>query len=176
MSIVYNGDHSITFGDGTVRDYKFVGTNTWTDWHLVPAARPMVVTPEVSKKQLTLPGRDGFIDMSEYLTGGLTYGARSGSWQFFSDHDQVDWISNKQKIIDFLHGKWMKVVLEDEPMWYYEGRFEVADWQNGSDYSSVTINYTLDSYKRYILGAGQWLWDPFCFDTDRTDTITDKRI
>ena len=172
---MYDGTHSITFGDGTVKDGKFIGTNTWKDWFLIPASRPDVANPGVKTNFVEIPGRDGTIDMSEYLTGGPSYGDRSGSWNFLVDNDHIGWESIRTKITEFFHGKRLKCVLEDDPCWYFEGRFQVKP-QSGEHNSTIEIEYVLGPYRYYILPEGDWLWDPFNFEVDRTDTIWDKRM
>ena len=46
--------HSVTFGD----------KNTWDDWRLVPASRPVFNPPAQKVKTLEIPGGDGVIDLS----------------------------------------------------------------------------------------------------------------
>lgn len=168
-------DHSITFGDGTVTNGVFVGTNTWTDWHLIPLTRPVVAEAGVSTSYVDIPGRtDGPIDMSEYLTGSIVYGARSGSFEFIVDNDFDTWERVRRRIIDFLHGKKMKMVLMDDPQFYFVGRFSFNEWRSEATNSRVTINYALEPYKTYVYAAGDWLWDVFNFETDRTDQYNKK--
>ena len=165
--------HSITFGDGTLDEHgHFAGFNTWRDWHLIPATRPAVAEAGVSTNVVDIPGRRGGpIDMTEYLTGGVVYGARSGSFEFLVDNGHEYWETIRSKIVNSLHGKRMKMCLEDDPAFYYEGRFTVGEWKSGETNSGVTINYAVGPYKFYINAGGDWLWDPFNFETDRTDTV-----
>ena len=197
---MYNEEHSITFsGEGfknttytypTLRnspycgklrweEYKTIngvqtkivhGANTWTDWHLIPTSRQSVVAPQHNAQLISIPGRNGSLDISDYLTGGPTFGDRAGSWEFYVDNGHEYWMSIKYKIFDFLHGKRLKCVLEDDPAYYYIGRFNV-NWKDGPNWSSVTINYTLEPYKYYWNPnkVEDWLWDPFNFEVDRTD-------
>lgn len=162
--------HSITFGDGTLDAHgHFAGKNTWDDWHLIPSSAPVVAQAGVSTNFVDIPGRtDGPIDMSTYLTGRIIYGARSGSFQFIVDNDHEGWESIRRKIADFLHGQRMKMCLEDDPGFYYEGRFSLNEWRIEASNSTVSINYALGPYKYYIHPEA-WLWDPFNFDLDRTD-------
>ena len=71
----------------------------------------------------------------------------------------------------------MKMVLEDEPYYYYDGRFSLNEWKSENYNSKVVINYVLKPYKYNIFGeSGAWLWDPFNFETDRTDQYTGRRL
>ena len=75
------------------------------------------------------------------------------------------------KIAAYLHGKSMKMCLEDDPNFYYEGRFSLGEWKSESWNSKVTINYAVGPYKYRITDGSAWLWDPFNFDLDRTDQM-----
>lgn len=168
--------HSITFGDGTL-DAKgnFTGKNTWKDWHLIPEKRPIVAQAGVSANYVDIPGRrKGPIDMTEYLTGRVNFGARSGSFTFIVDNDHEYWETIRSNIAEYLHGKRMKMCLEDDPGFYYEGRFSLNEYQTESWNSSVTIDYAVGPYKYYINAGGDWLWDPFNFEKDRTDTVNSE--
>lgn len=170
--------HSITFGDGTLDEKgKFIGVNTWDDWHLIPSSRPDISIPSLAANFVEYPGKNGAVDLTEILLNKPVYGDRSGSLEFYVDNDHEYWIDIYEKILRFLHGKRMKMVLEDEPYYYYDGRFSLNEWKSENYNSKVVINYVLAPYKYNIFGeSGAWLWDPFNFETDRTDQYTGRRL
>lgn len=174
---VYNGVHSITFAPvgATVKNGRLVGKNTWTDWHLIPSTRPSVAQAPPTFKYVEIPGKlDGPLDLTEYLTGGVVYGQRSGSFDFLVDNDHEDWLTILRNINAYLHGQKMLMVLEDEADRgvCYEGRFSVNDWKSQAKNSSVVIEYKLNPYKRMIYTPTNWIWDTFIFDTMNTDMTT----
>ena len=132
--------HSITFGN----------KNTWDDWHLVPSSRPVFNPPDLKQKTLEIPGGDGFIDLSESLTGYPVYENREGSLEFIVMNDYWEWQEAYSTILDYIHGRKMKAVLEDDPNYYYEGRFTVNEWRSEEKYSTITIDYSLAPYKTKI--------------------------
>lgn len=150
--------HSITFGD----------KNTWDDWRLIPTSRPIFAPPEVKTNYVDLAGVDGQVDLSESLTGYPLYNSRSGSFEFYvyGGESYGSWSKRYSEIMAYLHNRRMKAVLEDEPEYYYEGRFSVSQWQSGQDWSGITIGYVVDPYKKALVGSlEEWLWDPFSFET-----------
>jgi len=149
--------HSITLGD----------KNTWTDWHLIPSSRPLVNPPNVRASMIEVPGADGMLDLSDSLMGRPTYANRSGSWDFYVDNGYGKWADRYSTIMGYLHGQKMMAVLEDDPLFYYEGRFSVNQWRSDPYYSRITIDYNVGPYKMYSATEGDlWLWDPFNFETD----------
>ena len=161
--------HSITFGDGTLdKNGNFIGTNTWDDWHLIPSSRPVIASPGVSTKFIEIPGKSGMIDLSEYLTGDVVYGNRSGSLEFYVDNGHEYWESIRSKIANFLHGQKMCMCLEDDPTFYWEGRFSLNEWRSESWNSMVVIDYNVGPFKISIHenDVAPVLWDTFNFNTD----------
>lgn len=166
-------DHAILFGDGSiypaghVREGMFKGIHTWNDWHLIPASRPAVEPPEVYTNYVDLPGCHGKLDLSEYLTGGPVYKNRAGSFEFYPANGYGFWAERDNQIKNFLHGKKMKMVLDDEPEYFYTGRFKVSIWKSdgSTNWSSVQIDYELEPFK-FLLPRNSLdhYWDRFLFE------------
>ena len=148
--------HSITIGD----------KNTWDDWHLIPATRPLFNPPTVKENMVNIPGGDGVLDLTASLAGRPTYNNRTGSWTFYVQNGFKDWSVLYSEIMVYLHGQTFKAILEDDPAYFYEGRFSVNQWKSDKDCSQVVINYNVGPYKKEIDNTGSdWLWDPFNFET-----------
>lgn len=171
----YTEDYSVSFGDLTSRTsggiiYADFATkaNTWTTWHLIPTSRPSIAPPSIVTKYVDIPGTDGPLDLTTYLTGKPQYGQRQGSLSFYVDNGHEHWSAIYESISSTLHGKKMKMRLMDDPTYYYEGRFTVGGWETGADHSAITISYQLNPYKILISQQGSTvlLWDPFNFDKD----------
>lgn len=152
--------HSITFGT----------KNTWDDWHLVPTSRPVVNPPTLKTKYVNIPGRNGVLDLTEYLTETPTFNNSEGSWEFIVMNDYHIWSELYSEIMDYLHGSSLNAILEDDPLYYYRGRFSVSQWKSDPKYSLITIDYMLEpsKYKLSELGNDKQKWD----DSDITMTDT----
>jgi len=151
--------YGLTFVKGTTEK------NTWADWYLVPSSRPSVAAPSVKKTVIEIPGSNGVIDLTESLTGDVTYGQRTGSWEFIVMNEKpILWSELYSNIMDFLHGQRVQVYIEENPDqvhtinkthtnnytkgdWYYEGRIDVEAWDTQDNYSVITMNYSLDPFK-----------------------------
>ncbi len=148
--------HSITFGD----------KNTWDDWHLIPSSRPLFAPPTVNTSYIDIPGMDGQLDASDALVGYATFKNRSGSWDFVVAEGYGTWNQRYMEITEYLHGQKMKAILEDEPEYYYEGRFSVNSWKSGDNWSGITIDYNVGPYKKELHSTmDEWEWDTFNFET-----------
>ena len=159
--------HSITFGE----------KNTWDDWRLVPSSRPVFNPPAQKVKTLDIPGGDGVIDLSQALTGYPVYQNRTGSIEFIVMNGFRPWHMAYSDIMDYLHGQTMRAVLEDDPEYFYEGRFTVNAWKSEKDWSRITIDYSVGPYKWSVLSSlDDWLWDPFNFQNGVIRTALFKDI
>lgn len=146
--------HSVTFGEA----------NTWDDWRLVPTSRPLFNPPPQKVKTLDVPGGNGVIDLSQSLTGYPVFQNRTGSIEFVVINNFKPWHMAYSDIMDYLHGQNMRAILEDDPEYFYEGRFTVNSWKSDKDNSKIAIDYDVGPYKWSILSStDDWLWDPFNF-------------
>lgn len=149
--------HSITIGT----------KNTWDDWHLIPKSRPLFNPPQVKTNYVDIPGGDGILDLTTSFSGRPLYKNRTGSWEFYVENDFRDWAVLFSEIMNYLQGQKFQAVLEDDPLYYYEGRFSVNVWKSDPGRSLITLDYDVSPYKKEIDGVNDnWLWDTFNFETD----------
>lgn len=143
--------------------------DTWDDFHLIPTARPILSLPTPNTKFVSIPGRKDPIDLTEYLTGHSTFGNRTGSWSFFTDVDYVEqrlggWVAFDKRLRSLFHGHVGKIVLLDDPSYFYTGELTMGQWQPGEDRSTVTISYDLYPYKKDLSSTMElWKFDEFDF-------------
>ena len=147
--------HSVTFGE----------KNTWDDWGLVPVKQPVFAPPVPKTKYLPINGADGEIDVSTAITGYPVFENRKGSLSFLAPQGHAAWLSTYTEIMAYLHGKKLQAILEDDPAWYYEGRFACKQMAMDEQHGTITIDYVVDPYKWALTTTtdSDWLWDPFSF-------------
>lgn len=156
--------HSVSFGD----------KNTWTDWALVSEQRPFIAPPVPKTNFVDIPGASSKLDFSEELTGYPTYENRTGSLEFiitdqYLSNQNMRWQTKYSEIMNYISGRRLKMILEDDRNYYYEGRFYVETYTPGSSvsdsFSKIAINYDVGPYKWAVDDSlnSDWLWDPFSF-------------
>lgn len=162
----------IQSGNNYIYRYKIMGdslVNTLRDWHIVPLGRPVVNPPEQKLHVVDIPGANGILDLSNSLTKYPVFNNRTGSWSFAILSDETDTPTSYSKMLNFLQGTDVKVMLEDDMNYYYQGRVYVESISPNSDgtCSEVSIGYDLFPYKQSInTSIDDWLWDTFNFETD----------
>lgn len=156
--------HSVTFGE----------KNTWDDWALVAKKRPFIAPPTPKTNFIEIPGSSTKLDFSEAITGYPTYENRTGSIEFMITDQYISnqtqrWRAKYSEIMTYISGRHLKMILEDDPNYFYEGRFYVESYKPGStptdSFSTISINYDVGPYKWSVLDSldDNWLWDPFSF-------------
>ena len=137
--------HSIVFknADGITK-------NTWDNWHLIPTAKPSFPVPEPRTNYVDIPGKDGSIDMTTYLTGDVSYSDRSAAFEFIALDTENDWESRCTDISNFLHGKTIQIILEDDPFYYYEGRAVLEEKKTDGQFPMIKIGCRVGPFKKHI--------------------------
>ena len=120
--------------------------------------------PEPQTNTISVPLRDGSIDLTESLTNDVKYNDRKINMTFSVIHPMEQWSDKVSEIENYLHGKRMKVVFDDDQNFYYMGRLKVNEWSSQKSIGKLVIECPADPYKYDV--QGDWLWDPFDFEND----------
>lgn len=141
----YNGKHAVQFISGSESRHSY------NDWWLVPTTIPIVQAPSPRTNEVEIPGRHGKYDLSTFLGNQVIFSNVSGSWDFLVDPDRTGYLhfhSLLEDIRSFLHGYERKVILLDDPQYYYTGRLTVGKASIGANYPTISINYDLYPFKQ----------------------------
>ena len=143
------------------------GRNTWKDWHLIPSSRPVINPPTIKSNYIDIPGGNGTIDASSILTTYPVYNDREGQIEYYVTRNYEGygaWHKVYSEILNYLGGNIFKVVMEEDPHFYYRGRINVNQWKSEKDWSKIVLDYHLEPFKYDMLAStDRWKWDPFSF-------------
>ena len=143
--------------------------NTLRDWYVVPLERPVVNPPERRVHTIELPGINGVLDLSKSLVKYPLFNNRTGSWNFAILNEYTDTPTAYNKMLKFFQGSDIKFVLEDDPLYYYEGRVFIDGISPKADgtWTEISLGYDLSPYKvMTVESIGDWPWDKFIFNRD----------
>ena len=120
--------------------------NTWTDWHLIPEAPPVVPPPQPNISLVDIPGRrKGPVDLSAALFGKITYQRITGTWNFLRDVESTTTRTELyESIRKWLHGRLTTLILEEDPTHFYRGRFMVGQPTSNAYPIRIAIGYDLE--------------------------------
>ena len=122
------------------------GKNTYDDFGLIPTSRPIINPSSPRYSYIEVPGMSGVLDVSDSLTGKMSYENRTGSIEFLVQNKKK-WSDVYSELLAFMQGRFMRIVLEDDPLYYYEGRLHISSWKSNKNNSTITIDYDLSPFK-----------------------------
>ena len=142
--------------------------HSFNDWQLIPKTKFHIDPAEPKTNYIDVFGSDSILDLTESLTGYVNYNMRDCEQTFTVVGNRPRWSSVYSEIQNFLQGQKLKVICDDEPDWYYTGRFQVSDWETFLKTAEITISGYVEPYKLSTMpNNDDWLWDDFNFEIGR---------
>ena len=124
--------------------------NTFSDWRLILTAKS-VAPPQAKTKYVSIDGMSGTLDLTEALTGEVTYNDRTVSASFiltegsFGERNRL-----LRDIVNRLHGKKVKLIEPDDPDHYFYGRVTVKTLNNRLPYGEISLEAVCDPWRYSI--------------------------
>lgn len=151
--------------------------HTERDWglKLLSVYIPM---PDPKTQLIDIPGGDGNIDLTE-VNGRPAYNDRDGLELVFDimDGNYKNWFLKYSEFAKEIHGKKVKMVLDDEPEHYYMVRFHVDGQKTNPVFGTITLSGTADPFKYDLVSSNEpWKWDSFNFCTGVIRNLSDQVI
>lgn len=132
------------------RGVKFGEFHTAADWGM-SLAEKSIEPPKPKTKTISIEGRDGDIDLSESL-GVLRYDNRSLSFKFeLLDGTYQQRLDIMAAVLRHIHGKRLKVTLDDDSDYYFIGRCTVKSYENNRAMGTIEIEVDADPYRLKVV-------------------------
>lgn len=145
--------HTVTFGT----------RNSYDDFGLILTSKTIGL-PDPKTEKVEVTGADGVIDLTEVLTDDIKYKQRKLSFTFTIIDVMNSWSSILSAVTNYIHGKKMKILLDWDKNYYYEGRCEVNQFKTNKRLATIVIDAEVDPYKLEVNSTSSpWIWDTFSF-------------
>ena len=124
--------------------------NTFNDWRLILTAKS-ITPPQAKTNYVNIDGMSGTLDLSEALTGEITYNDRTITASFliiegaFKDRNSLI-----REIVSKLHGKKVKIIEPDDTEHYFYGRVTVKNINNDKAYGKIDLEAVCDPWRYSI--------------------------
>ena len=126
---------------------KFGEKHTIIDWDLLMTSKN--IGEAVPKTNfVTIEGRNGSIDLTDW-TGEVKFDDRTLVFDF-DIFDTKNFYETQRKISNYLNGKKMKIILDQDPNYYYYGRCFITNSQISMGIGHITIQAICEPYKLKI--------------------------
>lgn len=134
------------------------------EWGYFQAPIMEIPDAQARRYQVTVPGRDGALDLTDAL-GGTSYENRELSFRFvFENGNEERYHHEASRIRNLMDGRRFRATLSHDNQWYWTGRCHVEARRMGRVLTSLTVTMDAEPFKRSTTSSYEpWLWDPFSF-------------
>lgn len=119
--------------------------HSYRDFNLILAKKDMGAPP-VKEKKLDIDGADSDIDYTDYF-GEPRYGNATHKFDFTTLLPQTDFLSQFSLVKNALHGKKLRIILDDDPIYYYVGRIHCQNFTNANGVGYINVECDCEPYK-----------------------------
>ena len=147
--------------------------HTLDDWGLYVTNTDYIKEPKQVKNMITIPGRDGYLDLSESVAGRVVYSSREINIQLKGIRRKETWDSAMSIFRNKINGRICRFIFDKDKSWFWRGRVDISDFSSVLKIGTLNISMPeAEPYKYSITTSAEpWLWDPFNFETDMITTI-----
>ena len=128
-----------------MKGVKFDDYHSYLDFGLILSSHS-IEGAKPKTEMIDIPGSDGSLDLSEYF-GDVKYKDRKLSFTFSTIGRPSEFLQNYSRVQNLVNGRKMKIVLDDDPDFYYVGRVTVDEWKSKPRVGSITIDCDCEPYK-----------------------------
>lgn len=124
---------------------RFGAYHSYDDLQLVLSKKEMG-SPAVKKNKLDIPGADSAIDQTDFF-GEPKFDDVDHRFEFTSVLPHSGFLDQYSRIKNAIHGKRLKIILDDDPAFFYWGRCDVSAFTSDKGVGTVTITCDCKPYK-----------------------------
>lgn len=138
----------------------FDNFHSFDDFSLILNSKE-IEAPSPKTETVDIPGGDGVIDLTEAF-GEVKFQNRKITLNFSTIVPKSQFFDLFSEIQNKIHGQKMKIILDDDPNFWYYGRITVDKWKADKNIGKITVECDCEPYKYKL------------YKTIRSDVITDS--
>lgn len=125
----------------------------------------VISPPKPQSKKVTVPLRDGSIDLTDAVTDEVKYNDRTIKMTFTVIDPMNTWCAKVSEIENYIHGQRMKIILDKDCAFYYMGRISVNSFASNKSIGTLVVEGTVEPFKYDLFSSAvDWEWDVFDFE------------
>ena len=128
-----------------MRGVSFLGFHSYRDLNLLMTSKE-IGSPEVKRQTIDIEGADGELDFTDFF-GEPKYMNAQHRFEFESIQPRNEQLSQFTDIKNKLHGKKGRIILDDDPSFFYVGRCFVSSYKNEKCIGKISIECDCEPYK-----------------------------
>ena len=129
-----------------MNNVTFGNKNSYDDWNIV-LTRKTISIPQPKISKIELEGADGDIDLSEVLCGEIKFKNRTLKFEFTMLDDYSEFNDKTTEIANYLQGRKIKLILNDDINHYYFGRCTIDEFSSDKRIGKIVIKCDCEPWK-----------------------------
>ena len=121
--------------------------HTLRDWGAIITNSDVIGMPEPNTVLLEVPGRSGRLDLSEVLTGDVTYSNREIKLELAVQTNRDHWVETCFHIFNKLHGRVVHVTFDEDAGHFYVGRCSITQPKRVASAGTMVITIDAEPYR-----------------------------
>lgn len=123
----------------------FGAYHSYDDFSLIMSSKE-IAAPKTKTVKIDVPGADGSIDLTDYF-GEPKYEDCTHKFQFSTIVPQSEFLTRFSTIKNAIHGKKLRIVLDDDPGFFYIGRCYVSSFTNDKNIGRISVECDCEPWK-----------------------------
>ena len=124
---------------------KFGNFHSYNDFGLILFSKE-IGSPEPKIIKIEVEGGDGVLDFTEF-SGETKFKNRSLTFHFSRKNVLSNFMTLFSEVHNALHGKKMRIILDDDPDFYYIGRITVNEFKADRNIGLITVECDCEPWK-----------------------------
>lgn len=131
-----------------MKGITFGNYHSYDDFHLILGSQE-IGSPDVKENKIKIEGADGDLDFTDFF-GSPKYENVRHKFNFSTIVPQAEFLSLFSTVKNAIHGKKLRIILDDDPLFYYIGRCFVSKFTNEKGIGIVSVECDCEPYKYKI--------------------------
>jgi phage-related protein len=123
----------------------FGNVHSYTDLKLILTSKE-IGSPAVKTNKVDIPGADSALDLTDYF-GEPKYEDVTHKFEFTTIEPQSDFLTQYSTIKNAIHGKKVRIILDDDPTFFYLGRCFVSSFTDEKGIGTISVECECEPYK-----------------------------
>lgn len=128
-----------------MKGIRFGAFHSYDDLRLILSKKEMG-SPTVKAQKLDIPGADGTLDLTDFF-GEPKYEDVTHRFDFSTSYPQEEFITQFSTIKNKIHGRKMRVILDDDPLFFWVGRCHVSGFTSEKGIGTISVEVDCEPYK-----------------------------
>lgn len=128
-----------------MKGVSFIGYHSDKDLKLLLTGKE-IGAPEIKRQTIDVAGSDGELDFTDFF-GEAHFANVQHQFKFESIRPRNEQLSQFTDVKNKIHGKKGRIILDDDPSFFYVGRCSVSSYKNAKGIGTITVTCDCEPYK-----------------------------